>query len=350
MRVEAQSFLEDDVVEGKRVRAAQRNKVKLDYGSDSSLSDYEKKNHEDNEDDMFASDDEKHPKKQRGTELLDMNEFERSVEATSGPTNDDDEENSNAEDSDENSQSTSRYYINAEEFQTYGNKREPKIEQFNLREEAEDGAFDKDGNYERNTKSDEDESWMTAKTSERKRAKKAQALREKRESEARRQKSQQFKDIAEALRLIVRLLEPAESPMEALARLAVKNKRKRTVSEEEESRKQAVYSITEACSQLSDQGINEVYDMSREMFLRLYARETGQEMDERGLKRSYDDAGFQEDIHKGEWEFRWKGDETVNGPYSRELMADWKEHHFNGDVVVRRVGDSVFIDIADAKF
>lgn len=353
-----EEFLHDDIVEGKRVRALHRNDVKLQYDSDSSLSDYENPDNnedadkKDDDDDMFASEDEKVEKEDKTkVELLDMNEFERAlgVENTVYEGKEGLEENYNEdvddEDDDEDDEAHNDYYINAEDGETKGRKREPKLEQFNLREEAEEGVFDADGNYERKAPTAiEEEDWMNSNGAETRKAKRAQKLREKNEQKARRQKLEEFRDIAENIRILVQFLEPAETPLEALARLAPK-KKGRSIFEEETLRKEMVFDITEACDRLTnDNDIDDVYEKSREELMRLYSRETGQELEPRGTKR------LREEEDSQEWEFCWKGEDTVNGPYSVQQMAEWVEQYFNGDVMVRRVGEQEFVDVNEVTF
>ena len=275
-----EEFLHDDIVEGKRVRALHRNDVKLQYDSDLSLSDYENPdkngNEKDDDDDMFASEDEKVEKTdKKKVDLLDMNEFEKALG-------------------------------------------------------VESSVY-------------EEEAWMNSNGAETRRAKRAQKLREKNEQRARRQKLEDFRDIAENLRILVQFLEPTETPLEALARLAPKKKGK-SISEEETLRKEMVFDITEACDRLTnDNDIDDVYDKSREELMRLYSRETGQELEPRGIKR------LREEEDSQEWEFRWKGEDIVNGPYTVQQMAEWVEHYFNGDVMVRRVGENEFVDVNEVR-
>lgn len=345
-----EEFLHDDIVEGKRVRALHRNDVKLQYDSDSSLSDYENPdkngNEKDDDDDMFASEDEKVEKKdKKKVELLDMNEFEKALGVENTVYTLEENHNEDEDDDDDDDEANNAYYINAEDGESKGRKKEPKLEQFNLREEAEEGVFDADGNYERKASTTiEDEAWMNSNGAETRRAKRAQKVREKNEQKARRQKLEDFRDIAENIRILVQFLEPAETPLEALARLAPKKKGK-SISEEETLRKDMVFDITEACDRLTnDNDIDDIYEKSREELMRLYSRETGQELEPRGIKR------LREEEDSQEWEFCWKGEDIVNGPYSAQQMAEWVEHYFNGDVVVRRVGEHEFVDVNEVTF
>lgn len=349
-----EEFFRDDIVEGKRVRALHRNDVKLQYDSDSSLSDYENPDNKentdekDNEDDMFASEDEKVEKKERKkVELLDMNEFEKAlgVENTNYDGKERLDDQDEEENEDEDDQANNAYYINAEDGEPKARKKEPKLEQFNLREEAEEGVFDADGNYERKASTPiEEEAWMNTNGAETRKAKNAQKLRERNEQRIRRQKLENYRDSAENIRILVQFLQPAETPLEALARLAPKRKGK-SISEEESERKDMVFDITEACDRLTnDNDIDDVYEKSREELMRLYSRETGQELEPRGIKR------LREEETSQEWEFCWKGEDIVNGPYSGQQMAEWAEHYFNGDVMVRRVGDEEFVDVNEVTF
>lgn len=127
----------------------------------------------------------------------------------------------------------------------------------------------------------------------------------------------------DALPQLIELLEPAETPLEALTRCSANS--------------EVVIKLTECCNVLLS--LFDVYDALKEELLRRYAREHGQEF--RGTKRRRDE----DDDPENEWYFRWVGDETVHGPYSHEQMVEWKHHHFEGQVEVRRSPEGEFVPI-----
>lgn len=201
-----------------------------------------------------------------------------------------------------------------------------QIEAFDLREELESGAFDDNLTYTRDA-NDREDLWLEGVNhTDVQRAHKAQKQRLDRK---RIEKPQ-----AEILALLIRHLEPAETPLEALARL----KRSR-----DSCRKEAIYNITEACGALSENS----YDMSREEFKRLYQRQTGSDYAEPSQPHTQAKKRKLED--EKEWEFRWEGEDQVNGPYTSYEMAYWKDNYFENSVEVRRIGD-VFTHVSKVDF
>lgn len=130
---------------------------------------------------------------------------------------------------------------------------------------------------------------------------------------------------AEALHQLIELLEPAETPLEALTRCAADT--------------ETVIKLTECCNVLLLSF--DVYDALKEELLRRYSRETGKEF--RGTKRR-----LETDTDDDQWYFRWIGDDEVHGPYSRDQMVEWKYHHFENQVEVRHMTLGDFIPITEA--
>lgn len=229
-------------------------------------------------------------------------------------------------------------------------KNDVQFEAFNLREEADLGILDKDLNYiPKNEEEEPDEAWLAEiKSSDIEKARNAQLKREARF------KTKTARPTDELLSLLISLLEPSETPLEALARLSPKKKKgkRQPVLEEEKLRKQKVYDVTGACDELmNEKGLTQALEMSREEFMRHFKKETGEEfVIDRGTKRkaaSLDEET--EDYGLKEWEFRWNGEEEVHGPYSAYEMNYWKKSYFNEDVEVRKFGEATFrrMDVDD---
>ncbi|KAK9460628.1 uncharacterized protein V1516DRAFT_677257 [Lipomyces oligophaga] len=123
---------------------------------------------------------------------------------------------------------------------------------------------------------------------------KAEAARQEREKEAdsRARSDEHQRPISVHLDSLIRLLEPAETPLEALARLAPQKQRNRSrrnrklqaadktqldpaALENEKNRKQLVEQISDAADKLLNRGFNDIYDISREQVMRLYSRHAG---------------------------------------------------------------------------
>lgn len=374
----------------KRYKQRHRRDLRLNYDSDSSDEDYEneKENAEkangEKEDvldeDMFASDNEekdepckdvKDPKK---PEFLDIDEFERQE----GIGQFDEEvplatdENSDSEEPEEDDPEVVEYYNNIEDYNEQNSgrlkRKEPKIEAFNLREEALEGQFDLDGNYirqEEDNHTDAEQEWLNDyKRSDVLNARKAQEQREKAREKKLVESAQELISTDKLLTDLVECLEAAETPMEALARLAPKKKNKNKVDETEKQRKKLVVRITELCDKLiNEKNITDTYDMSREEFMRLYKQETGQDykISGRGTKRTREDepeneaqteASAENEEEYGEkiWLFQWIDDSNVHGPFSAYEMSHWKETYFNNQVVVRKLDEEEFVPVETVEF
>lgn len=242
-----------------------------------------------------------------------------------------------------------------------------RMEAFNLREEVETGSFDKDMNYIKRKNSDdenEEDSWLKGiDIAEIKKARKAQKKRD--ENNARR--LEHLGSTEELLENLIRLVEPAETPMEALVRLNPKKSKKSEKIEDSQKRKQIVFSITENCETLKNgKGLYEVYDMSREELMRFYQSQAGKEFWPRGTKRDRDELESDNATHNtkesnedqldneyGEklWEYRWlDSKDEIMGLYSTYEMKYWKETYFNDAVEVRLSGENEFRPIREVEF
>lgn len=352
-----------------------RNQIKLNYDSDSSdpegsdegdevvngkdEQEQENDNKNDDDDDMFASDDnedvntDNQRKKSKTSQFLDLSQFEGQEQlTTANDASDVDEEDFDHD-----------YYNNIEEIDidTKTNKRPPKIEPFNLQEEANEGHFDLDGNYIPHAgNTDEasdinDDLWLDDyKRKDILIAKKAQEDRERKQTDKILEKSINMDPIEVLLSGLIDVLEPDETPMELLARLNPRkkiNKKKNGYTAMDNQNKELIQSITNLCSILiNDKYLEDVYDLTREELMRKYQMETGEAYKvKRGIKREREE---DEEVDYGEkiWQFRWVGDEEINGPYSNYEMNHWKETYFENNVEVRKVGDIDFKHVSYIEF
>lgn len=233
----------------------------------------------------------------------------------------------------------------------------PELESFDLRKEQEEGYFDKDGNFIRNKDSEneqETEIWTQLDKSE---IEKAKLAKEKYQAAmVAKQIANSTEPLIELLAKIINHLEPDESPIEALRRLGQKKGRRRANrnKEEDKVRKQTVLELTDICDKLMiDKKLQDVYDMTREEFMRLYKSETGEDIKlNRGVKRQIENQDQEDTENYGEkvWEFRWMDLAEIQGPFSEYEMAYWKQNYFNDDVEVRRIGEDQFKHVSDVKF
>lgn len=358
----------DDTVSNKKERRP-KSEVKLSYDSDSLVEDFEAKHDDDNnnnsDDDMFASDkedaesDEK-PLKKDQVQLLDLNEFEKlegigRYDEEQGVTSDQEHN----VDNEEEYQEVVEYYTNIEkhEERVLKPKSAVKLEAFDLRDDAEEGDFDIDGNFIRRADEDEDanqDHWINeTKTADVIRAREAHEKRERQQQPP----ASSAKSIEDLLAQLIEKLEPSETPLEAMARLRPR-KQKRTKrpapkvdDPAEAERKQTVFNMTDLCETLiNTKGLSETYLLTREELMRKYKQETGSDYQgqSRGTKRAH--AEVEESHGDKIWEFMWNGDETVNGPYSSYEMDHWAKTYFENNVTVRRLGEDAFRPLDEVAF
>lgn len=215
-----------------------------------------------------------------------------------------------------------------------------QIAAFNLRDEVELGLVDKDMNFVHGSES-EAEDWMLASKLEIDTASAAQ------KKHASKSATVDTRLVGEILQSLISMLEPAETPMEALARLLPKkSKRQKQVRTKEQSK--IAFALTGDCESLiSLKGLLLVYEMSREELMRVYEAKTGNSFP-RGTKRR---ASEPDNVYgPPEWEFRWVGEDAVNGPYSAYEMKYWVDTYFENNVEVRRCNTSDFKHVSGVTF
>ncbi|MBE7180434.1 MAG: GYF domain-containing protein [Terriglobus roseus] len=250
-------------------------------------------------------------------------------------------------------------------------KHAPKLDAFNMNQEGEDGRFDESGNYVRKAVDPDavHDSWLEGVS--KKEMKKAAEAHEQREVERRKKTAEQDSiQLADILSTLISRLERGETVLEALQRLGKakskskskprwqKNKRKHVDGDAdamdvdaqrepadddpvESRRRQEVEILTEAADQLLTRGEAEVYDTEREMLMRQYRNETGEDWKEATRPPGGDDS----DARTGDrqWEYRWSdardGGER-HGPYDAATMRAWNDAGYFGEgVEFRRLGD-----------
>ncbi|KAJ1338418.1 CD2 antigen cytoplasmic tail-binding protein 2 [Microdochium nivale] len=244
-------------------------------------------------------------------------------------------------------------------------KNAPKVEAFNLKAEQEEGKFDESGNFVRKA-IDPDavhDIWLdgVSKTD----VKKAAEAHQKREDDARAKRKEDDSYLtSDLLKSLILLLEPGETTLEALARLAkgqVKQKKvpkwkqkkqksdamdtepAKTEEDPEQHRiKEAINAITDAADKLLGRDRPEIYDTERERLIREYTREAGEPWREPAKEERTEDDADPAAVTKM-WEFRWvdgRDDAPKQGPYDGVTMKAWQEAGYFGEgVEFRLVGD-----------
>lgn len=255
----------------------------------------------------------------------------------------------------------------------YEEPSEIPIESFDLRREHQEGTFDEEMNYHKNINSDsenEEDIWMAGVD----KSDISEASRRAKASKARPQVRAK-RDLEESLKILIDILDRTETPLEALARFGQKSKTKprkgshrSSTTARSQSDKDAIFSITEACDDLEEDVISDIYEKSREELMRMYSRATGEDIQLRGTKRSRDDESDTEerdvktsgiDLHDhdeesdyGEkvWRFRWIDSDEVHGPYLAYEMDYWKETYFENSVEVQRLGSTTWTHVEHTHF
>lgn len=386
---EEDPVLEADVI-GK-IAGIKRNAVNIDgYESDSSTENFNARaearnkkdkptkddDDDDDDDDMFANednDDDQDEEARRDQTLkkklrfLDMDEIEGQEETsksgghvaadfTQGPGKVTKEVESSSESGDD--EDRDRVDSDMDEELGAGSKKKhaPKVDAFNMRSEEEEGRFDEAGNFVRKAYDPEaaQDSWLEGiSKKDMKKAKEAHDMRE--EERKARERAEDAVITSDVLSTLMQHLEIGETPMEALIRygkVAPKkqaktwSKKKSQAMEvdadpEQEAAatkaKQAIDTITECASRLSDRGVEDIYEKTREMVMRQYKRETGEDW-----KNPHPESIM--------WEFHWntapEGD--TNGPYDQVTMQAWEQAgQFAAGAEFRRVGETEWSRLLD---
>lgn len=388
---EEDPILEADLI-GKGA-GIKRNAVNIDgYDSDSSTENFDAraeakskakdvKKDDDEDDDMFGESDaeEKDDEETRGGEkkkkpvrFLDETDLDRfvkdgddegmegeskaggHVEVNFGPgSKKKDETSSESGDDEERDRIESDM---DEEIGAGGKKKHaPLLDAFNMKAEQEEGRFDESGNFVRKAFDPDaaQDAWLDGVS--KKDIKRAREAHEKREAERReRERAEDSISLSDVLSAMIAVLDVGETPMEALVRHGKsvppkkpkshnKNRKSEPMDIEQDPAKEAaaakakhaIDTITESASRLTDRGVEDVYDQPREMMMRRFKHETGEDW---------------KDPNPPKWEFHWltaaEGD--INGPYDEETMKAWQAGgQFEAGAEFRRVGDEEWSRVLD---
>ena len=328
---------------------------------------------DDDDDDMFAASDDggdkqggdeedtgdfdKSGKKRKHVQFLDAKDIDGQVDSskTGGRVHLDEQESS--DDEADVALAVQEEGVD-EEVGAGGLKRNaPKLEAFNLREEMEEGRFDQEGNYIRRAEDPDaaHDNWLEGMG--KKEIKKAAEAHKKREAEARQQRiNEDSVLVPDLLKALIVRLEKAETPLEALARLGrgqTKPKKipkwklkkmnkgedgmdvdQHSTEDPEQIRiKESIDAITDAADKLLSRDYEEVYDQEREMLVREYRRETGEDWVE---PQTQEDDGTQAADPSRTWEFRWTDGRDgggTQGPFDGPTMKAWEEAGYFGEGV-----------------
>ncbi|EGP85316.1 unnamed protein product [Zymoseptoria tritici ST99CH_1A5] len=242
-------------------------------------------------------------------------------------------------------------------------KHAPRLDAFNLKGEEEEGKYDESGNFVRKAMDPDsiNDNWLDGLS--KKDMKKAKEAQEKREEDRRRKAIEDDAVLtSDILSTLISHLDTGETPLEALQRLnkhkpketkVPKWKKKKQQKDAmdiddapatgdsqsdpaEEARRKLVESITGAADALYSRGQLEIYEAEREVLMRQYRRETGDDWRAPATTNgSADDTST--------WEYRWSDGRdggTINGPYDGPTMSAWNDAGYFGEgVEFRKVGE-----------
>ena len=242
-----------------------------------------------------------------------------------------------------------------------GGKKEhaPKLDAFNLKNEQEEGRFDAQGNFVRKAVDPHavHDSWLEGVS--KKDMKKAKEAAERRDEETRQKRIEDDSLLtSDILKTLIPNLEKGETVLEALARLGKskakrkprwqQNKNKRKLDDgmdvdndeaqedpAEIRRREAVEAITGAADRLLTRGQTEIYDAERELLIRQYSRDTGEEWVDAPANVDTNDVADETGASK-QWEYRWldaRDGGQANGPYDGTMMSSWNDAGYFGDGV-----------------
>ena len=253
----------------------------------------------------------------------------------------------------------------------------PKVDAFNMKAEQEEGRFDDAGNFVRKAQDPDAKHDIWLEGLSKKDMKKAAEAHEKREVERReKQRADDALLLPDILKDLIIQLEKGETVLEALARLGkgqaktkkvpkwkLKKQQKKddsmdvdattssslhATSDPEQTRITAsIDAITASADQLLSRGQTEIYEQEREMLIRQYQRETGEQWIEPARKEEDDDG----DVGKKTWEYRWidgRDGGKKEGPYDGTTMEAWSDAGYFGEgVEFRRVGEEGWSRVVD---
>ena len=238
----------------------------------------------------------------------------------------------------------------------------PKVDAFNMKAEQEEGRFDDAGNFVRKAADPDAKHDMWLEGVSKKEMKKAAEAHEKREEERRQKRREDDAMLMpDILRTLILRLEKGETVLEALARLGrgqtktkkvpkwkLKKQRKGSnedmdVDEEKKAEdpaqikiREAVDAITGAADQLLTRGETEIYEQEREMLIRKFKKETGEDWVEPPVDEVIEEGPAQM------WEYKWidgRDGEAKQGPYDGATMVAWQDAGYFGDgVEFRKAG------------
>jgi len=269
---------------------------------------------------------------------------------------------------------------------------EIQITPFNLKEEQEEGAFSKDGDFVWNKRDEIKDAWLDdvdwVKVKEKSAA---EVQKEEEDAEAEDEANSQYDEVT-CYKQMVELMKPGESVAKALRRLGGgqktqsasqrwKKKKKTDVVEDpaEKENKENMLKLTGMADEiLTRSGNMEIYEETYEGILFKVKSVEKKQTEKPTIPDNVDDDAAldmfadyldgekKEDtetksdseakkvvvLNEVSWEFKWKAEDgELHGPHDSQKMLDWQESgYFDAGVLVRKVGTEEFWDSKRVDF
>ncbi len=280
---------------------------------------------------------------------------------------------------------------------------EIQITAFNLREDEEDGHFDKDGNFVWKKKGEEiRDSWLDGVDWGKVKERSAEEVKRREREDEAEDEAEAAYDETDCYRQMARLMKPRESVAKALQRLgggkkssAQRLKEKKRIkegkeTEEEKANRENLSKLTGlADAVLSRSGHMEIYQETYESIAYKIKQADGEKKTaaastskpaipegtddddaldmfmesskgdgekEKEKEKSKDEAAAENKMDLSDdvqWEFRWENADSaeVHGPHGTSEMIKWQESgFFDNGVFVRKLGSKDFYDVKRVDF
>lgn len=251
-----------------------------------------------------------------------------------------------------------------------------------MKEELEEGHFDKSGHYQWNKETDIRDDWLDTidwvKIKHQPGNSSGESSRKRKHNETEEEDvtveslSKTF-DVRETYSKMLAIMKPGETVKQTLIRLGKGQKKLTSVERLRMKKSGIVDSGTQAVTEFSElsneilqkTGNTDIYEESYATVSRKSKSvqegkgAAGEELDmyadDFGTKEKEKKVNFAEpdpDENKVEWEFKWKQeDEKVHGPFTTEQMQNWVEDdYFKSGVYVRKIGDDKFYSSSRIDF
>lgn len=256
-------------------------------------------------------------------------------------------------------------------------KHAPRLDAFNLQDEEAEGRFDESGNYVRKAgdADAQNDNWLEGWG--KKDFKKAKKAQEKMNEENRKKAMAEDALLTtDLLSTLLTHLETGETIFECMARLRPNKPKEKQVPKWKQKRlqnrmdldepskdkkpdpvdaerKRAVEAVTDASGTLYSRGMRDLYDATRELLLRWYKSEAGEDWQAPAPANAAVGDNAERDAQGEMWVYKWsdgRDGEEEHGPYDAPMMKAWNDAGFFGESVeFKKVGEKAWSRLLDVK-